>query len=475
MLFTSVSYFLFLITVLILYYVLPGKYRNLFLVIASAIFYMYVKAAYLIILLMLITANFFLAIRIEKNTGKKEQKNYLAVVLVLNIGVLFFFKYLGFFVNDILGLVMDLRNINTGFLADLILPLGLSYYTFQAIGYIMDIYRGAQKAERNFLNFSLFILFFPKLLVGPIERGKRFLPQLNKDISFNTSDLTEGGKRIAWGLFKKLVVADRISLYVSVIDANPLQQSGLTVLMASLLYTLQVYADFSGYADIAIGSARLFGYNLMENFSRPFLAKNLSDFWRRWHISLSSWVNDYIFNPVLLQHRKWGNWGVFYALMVSFILIGVWHGATWNYVLFGALQAVVLMFETLTKKQRIRLSKKIPGIIYNNTSILLTYLFVSFGLIIFRTPTPDKALIILKSIFNNPGLIYFDRPSTVFFILLGSAVMLAYDIQREYNLFRFLKRIENNWFLQHISYAFLLIYILVAAVFDGGQFIYFNF
>jgi len=475
MLFTSILYFLFLLAVLAIYYLLPGKYRTFLLVIASAIFYMYAKIAYLFIILILILANYIVAIKIEKAERQAIRKSYLTLILFLNISVLFFFKYLGFFINDLLVLFLDFKHYNSTFFNALILPIGLSYYTFQAIGYIMDIYRGSQKAEKNVLDFSLFMLFFPKLSVGPIERSKHFLPQLKNVVPFDTQNLTEGGKRIVWGLFKKLVVADRISLYVSVIDADPQQQSGITIFLSSMLYTLQVYADFSGYADIAIGSARLFGYRLMENFNHPFLAKNLSDFWRRWHISLSSWVNDYIFNPILLKNRKWGNWGLFYALMISFIIIGVWHGASWNYVLFGLLQALVLMIETVTKKQRNKLSKKKPVLIYNSASIVLTFLFVSFALIIFRTPTPNKALLIFKSMFQNPGPIYFDIPSTVLFILIGSLVMLAYDILQEYNNIRFMLKVQRNWVIQNLAYAFLLIYILVAAVFDGGQFIYFNF
>lgn len=475
MLFTSGIYFLFLMIVLIIYYLLRAKYRNYLLLAASAVFYMYVRVEYVFIVFALIVINYFIGIKIGETKNREIQKEYLYASLGVNIGVLIFFKYLGFIIGNFFSLVRYSDFKRTDFLFNIALPLGLSYYTFQTIGYILDIYRGSQKAERNIFRFALFTLFFPKLLVGPIERGRRLLPQLAKQVSFDENNLIEGGKRIAWGLFKKLVVADRISLYLAVVDANPQGQGGLTILLASILYTFQVYADFSGYADMAIGSARLFGLNLMENFNQPLLARNLSDFWRRWHISLSSWVNDYIFNPVLLTHRKWGNWSIFYALFISFIVIGVWHGATWNYVLFGVLQAVALSYETITKKARSRIARKIPKIVYNNVSMLLTFLFVTFSLIIFRTPTFAQALIILKGIFSNQGTLFFDSASTILFILIGCATMLLHDVQKEFGIFRLPRLSSENWIVQNLVYALLLIYILMAAVFDGGQFIYFSF
>ena len=475
MLFTSVLYFLFLACTLPVYYMLPPKYRNYFLIAVSALFYMYVKVEYIFIILFIIITNYLIAIQIEKAENKKQQILYLNVSLFINIGILVFFKYWNFIIENLFGF-LGLFHVNNPIpILEIALPLGLSYYIFQTIGYIFDIYRGSQKAEKNLFRFSLFTLFFPKLLVGPIERSNGFLPQLAKNISFNKENIIEGGRRIAWGLFKKLVVADRISIYQNVVISNPQQQGGLTILFATLLYTFQVYADFSGYTDIAIGTARLFGFNLMENFKRPLLAKNLSDFWRRWHISLSSWVNDYIFNPIALNRREWGNWGVFYALFISFIVIGIWHGATWNYVLFGIIQALALIYETATKRVRKKISKKIPSFIYNNVSILLTFLYVSFSLIIFRTATFNKAISIINRIFSKPGELFYDKPSTLLFMLIGCGIMMIYDIQEEFKIVRFSLFSNKNWIVQHISYALLLIYILLAGVFDGGQFIYFAF
>lgn len=472
MLFTSLDYFLFLTGMLAGYYLLPARWRNPFLIAGSAFFCMYVNVTYLLLITLLILFNYLAGMRIGAAPQPIWQRRYLQIAMVVNIGVLVFFKYLNFLLENLFGIIHLQHNT---LLLNIALPIGLSYYTFQHIGYTLDIYRGAQQPEKNFGRFMLFVLFFPKLMVGPIERAKNFLPQLQGAILFHNNNLVEGCKRIAWGLFKKLVVADRISMYVMVIDADPDHQSGVTILFACILYAFQVYADFSGYADIAIGSARLFGFNLMENFNRPFFARNLSEYWRRWHISLSSWVNDYIFNPILLKRRKWGNWSVFYALTISFVLIGLWHGASWNYVVFGLLQALVLSIETLTKKYRNKISKQIPGWIYQSSSIILTFLFIVFSLVIFRSGTFDKAYRILHGILYNHGSFYFDRPSTLLFIIIGCVIMMTRDFRAEFHKTSENILVNTFWLKEQVAYALLLIYTLMAAVFDGGQFIYFSF
>lgn len=477
MLFTSIIYFLFLGSTLLVYYLIQPKYRNHLLIAVSGLFYMYVKFAYLFIILFVIIANYLIGIQIEKAADRKKQRVWLNLSLLINLGLLVFFKYWNFLIENIFAF-FGFANLSTPSslpLLDIALPLGLSYYTFQTIGYMTDIYRGTIKAEKSISRFSLFTLFFPKLLVGPIERANHFLPQLKIQVHFQKENIIEGAKRIAWGLFKKLVVADRISLYHNAVMLNPDQQSGQTLLFASISYTFQVYADFSGYTDIALGTARMFGFDLMENFKRPLLAKNISDFWRRWHISLSSWVNDYIFNPIALKRRDWGNWGIFYALLISFVVIGIWHGAAWNYVLFGVIQALALTYETITRRERKKISKKINPVIYRNVSILFTFLFVTFSLIIFQSTTFNEATGIIKGIFVNQGELFIDKPSTILFMFIAVAIMMAYDIQEEYKIVSFSLFTNKSWLVQQISFAILLIYILLAGVFDGGQFIYFAF
>lgn len=472
---TSIVYFIFLICTFIVYYISPAKYRNYVLTLASLIFYMYVKVSYVFLIISIIAANYLIAIKIGEATEKKLKTRFLYLSFLINIGILIYFKYWNFIIDNIFNISGNNPDKSNFLIVEVILPLGLSFYIFQTIGYVLDIYRGSLKAEKNFLKFSLFTLFFPKLLVGPIERAKNLLPQLAIEHKFNKDNLIEGVRLISWGLFKKLVVADRISMYVDAVYLHLPQHNSLTFWLATFLYPIQVYADFSGYTDIAIGTAKLFGINLMENFKQPLLARNVSDFWRRWHISLSSWVNDYIFNPILYKRRDWGNVGVFYALIISFIVIGVWHGASWNFVVFGLLQAFALFYDLITKNSRRKISKKIPGFIYNNLSILLTFLFFTFSLMIFRTTSMGQASSILHIIESKPGKLFIDTESTMLFIFIGIVILLIRDIQVEYKIFNNRITWNYNWLLQHISYALLLIYILIAGVFDGGQFIYFAF
>ncbi|MEO6682734.1 MAG: MBOAT family O-acyltransferase [Ginsengibacter sp.] len=435
---------------------------------------MYVKPEYILIILFIVIANYLLGFYIEKSSDKRRRQ-YLNISLGINLGILIFYKYWNFALSNFFDFLGLLRiNYSIPFF-EIALPLGLSYYIFQTIGYNLDIYRGSIKAEKKILDFSLFTLFFPKLLVGPIERAHRFLPQLKEKIYFNQNNIVKGSKRIIWGLFKKLVVADRIFIYQTAIFASSQEQSGATLALASILYTFQVYADFSGYTDIAIGTARLFGYDLMENFKQPLLAKNIGDFWRRWHISLSTWVNDYIFNPVALHHRQWGKWSIFYALLISFVVIGVWHGASWNYVVFGLLQAFALIYEFSTRKIRNQWSKKTMKAFYNPISILFTFLFITFSLIVFRSENFMDAVYFVRGIFTNSGNLFIDKPSTIIFIITGITVMMLNDLQVEYKTFKYSLLSNNNWLIQQLSYAALIIYILIAGVFDGGQFIYFAF
>jgi len=472
---TSIIYFIFLACTFLVFYIFPPKYRNYILLLASLVFYAYVKISYVFILAAIIITNYIIGLKIEQANGKIIKTRYLYFSLLINIGILIYFKYWNFFIDSIFNFP-GLASIKNNFIiAEVILPLGLSYYIFQTIGYILDIYRGSLKAEKDFAKFSLFTLFFPKLLVGPIERAKNILPQLATGQIFKYENLVEGAKTIIWGLFKKLVVADRISLYVDAVYTHLPQHNSTTFWFATFLYPIQVYADFSGYTDIAIGSAKLFGINLMDNFKRPLFAKNVSDFWRRWHISLSSWVNDYIYNPIVFKRRDWGNMGIAYALIISFIVIGVWHGASWNFVLFGVLQASALIYEVLTKSRRKKISKKLPEFIYTGFSILLTFAFFTLSLIIFRTTTYDGAEKILQIVNSAPGRLFLDQPSTILFIFVGIVILLTSDFITEFGTSNKLNKLKENWLIQHLLYAFLIIYIIAGGVFDGGQFIYFAF
>jgi alginate O-acetyltransferase complex protein AlgI len=472
---TSIIYFIFLVCTLIVFYVAPTKYRNYILIAASMIFYSYVKLSYLLIIISIIITNYFIGIEIGDTSNKKNKKNYLYLSLLLNVGILVYFKYWNFVIDNIV-IFSGINYFKDNYIiAEIILPLGLSYYIFQTIGYIFDIYRGTLKAEKDFSKFCLFTIFFPKLLVGPIERAKNLLPQLEIDYVLSKYNIVEGCRLITWGLFKKLVVADRISIYVNAVYSNLPQHNSTSFYFATILYPFQVYADFSGYTDIAIGTAKLFGINLMDNFRYPLFAKNVSDFWRRWHISLSSWVNDYIYIPIVLKRRDWGSLGVFYALLLSFVVIGIWHGPSWNFVLFGILQAVAIMVEVLSKNFRKKISKRISVNLYMYISIILTFLFFSFSLVIFRTTSLAEASNIIKIMFSEMGSLFIDQPSTIIFILIGIFILLIHDLKQDNILAIIFLGNKKYKVLQQMSYSLLLIYIILAGVFDGGQFIYFAF
>lgn len=472
---TSIAYFIFLAITFVVFYMSPVKYRNYILVLASLVFYANIKVSYVFLISAVIITNYYIGIKIGDSVSKILKTRYLYLCLVVNIGILVYFKYWNFLIDNLFTLPGINSFKSSLMLTQVILPLGLSYYIFQTIGYILDIYRGSLKPEKDFLKFSLFILFFPKLLVGPIERAKNLLPQLALGQLFSTGNFVEGCKRITWGLFKKLVVADRISLYVDAVYTHLPHHNSTTFWVATLFYPLQVYADFSGYTDIAIGTARLFGINLMDNFRHPLLAKNVSDFWRRWHISLSSWVNDYIYNPIVLKRRDWGEKGVMYALLISFVVIGVWHGASWNFVLFGVLQASALIYEVLTRNFRKKLSKKVAGYIYNNISIFLTFIFFTISLIVFRTTTYAAAANIFHIIKSSPAKLFVDQPSTMLFIFIGIAILMTAEIINEYRKKKIASVSKYSWLFDHALYAILVLYIVIAGVFDGGQFIYFAF
>lgn len=474
--FTSLEYFLYLAPAVVVYYFLPGRLRNFFLIIISLLFLIYANPAYAIITLVLIVLNYLIGLRIEKAGKLKKKKLYLYLSLILNLGVLIFFKYWNFIISNIFYL-LGWADVTTSEppLVTVMLPIGLSYYTFQTVGYIYDVYRGNAEAEKGLLNFGLFTIFFSKLPVGPIERSNRFLKQLKIRIYFQQENIVEGGKRIAWGLFKKLVVADRIAIYEDAIFRDVSDQSGITLLVGSLLYTVQVYADFSGYTDIALGTARLFGFNLVENFKQPLFARNVGDFWRRWHISLSSWVNDYIFNPIVFNRRYWGNWGIFYALLVSFLVIGIWHGASWNYVLFGLIQALALIIEASTRKKRKNISGKLNTSFYLFFSIASTFLFVTFSLVIFRFQNFNVVTEVLSRMFTRAGSLFIDEPPTIVFIIIGCLILFMKDLNDSLQGLKFFRPLRRDRIYQSVCYSFLLIYILLAGVFGGGQFIYFAF
>lgn len=489
MLFNTINYILFLPVVCLLYYVVPLKWRWYVLLVASLFFYSLFGWENLLLLLGVGGISFFSGKWIEQSK-RKEIPLFLSLILFL--GYLFLFKYFNFFnimVSRILGFV-HLKNPIP--LIHLLMPVGISYYIFQVIGYHIDIYYGKIKAETHPLKLQLFFLFFPKILQGPVERSRNIIPQFDKEQHFSYDNFVDGIRRIVWGIFQKVVVADRIAVLVSNVYVMPSDFKGFSLALAAILFTFQLYFDFMGYTDIAIGTAKLFGINIMENFNKPFSAKNITEYWRRWHISLSTWLNEYLFNPMVISWRNWGQWGTLVAVFITFVIAGLWHGAGMTFLFYGALHGAALAYEILTKKQRKKWSKKIPSIIYNNLSTLLTFLYASFTLIFFRAKDFAEVKYFITTIFKSwssdlqaifYGGMYSDRGNVLYlyagqdtFLIAVGLIFMMMVIERFVNGPTYKVLSHPNIYIRWSIYFITLAIIIAFGMFHSqAEFIYVNF
>ena len=483
MLFNSINYFIFLPAVFIVNYILPDRFRWVLLLFASLIFYMISGASTIATPIAIIISTFISGIFIERTSNVAHKKIYFLSGLFINIGLLVFFKYINFFIasafdgfNFVDHLLRGEQAINhSAIVIQLIVPLGISYITFQAIGYLIEINRGNQKSEKNIGLFATYIMFFPKILSGPIERAENFLPQLRQKHIFDYDQVVEGLKRILWGLFKKLVVANRLALYTDAVFNNSEQHSGITLLVACIFFSIQLYADFSGYTDMAIGSAQILGYRLMENFNSPFIAKSVTEFWRRWHISLTTWVNEYIYTPIVINFRNWNKWSVVYAAMVTFLLLGFWHGASWNYIIFGFLQGFILSLEFLTRKIRKKMRTITPSWLNTVFSICFTFGYFCFSTIFFKVETVEDALQIVQKIFSDLGSHLYTGDMGIFLYSIMGLFFISINgfIYEYYPNVKLLHNNNNN--IRFFSILLIIVFIISFGVFDGSQFIYFKF
>ena len=431
---------------------------------------------YILILGFTIVVDYFAGLYIERSEGNKR-KLYLIISLIANIGVLAFFKYFNF-INENISLLLGQFGINNHVpYLSILLPVGLSFHTFQAMSYTVEVYRGNQAAEKHFGIYALYVMFYPQLVAGPIERPQNLLHQFYEKHPIAFDNVSAGLKLMLLGFFKKLVVADRLSLFVSAVYQNPSAYSSSMLIVAVLFFAFQIYADFSGYSDIALGTARIMGFKLMTNFNTPFFSTSVTEFWRRWHISLNTWFNDYLFTPLMVANRDWGKFAVIFALLVTFGISGLWHGAGWTYIVFGLLHGVAVIYEFLTKKFRKKLSKAIPGVLYNNVSILLTFCYVCLTWIFFRAEHFNDALVIFKGIFSFKGKFFlFDNNlNLLIYSLIAIVILMVHDFSVHLNHGKSFFLYNNSPVVRMASYCFLLITILLIGVFDGGQFIYFKF
>ncbi|HSH65391.1 MAG TPA: MBOAT family O-acyltransferase, partial [Bacteroidia bacterium] len=474
--FNSFHFLWFYGIVTVLFFSIPSIYRNLLLLLSSYFFYMIWEPAYGFLIAFSTAISFYTALAISKRPFHKRKKG-IAVCLIINLSILFFFKYFNFF-NWNFRFIFNYFGFNYPIpdLLEIVLPVGISFYTFETISYILDVYYDRRPPEKNFGTYALYISFFPKLLAGPIEKSTSLLVQLNTKTTFNSSRIIEGLRRMLWGFFKKIVIADRLSQLINPVYAHPEDHSGIFVLLSCYLFAFQIYCDFSGYTDIAIGTSKVLGYDIVENFEHPYISKNVGEFWRRWHLSLSNWLRDYLFTPIVFKRKNWGNYSLIYATFITFILCGLWHGAKWTFIIFGFLQGVVISFELLTKKTRKKWSEILPEKAYNLLSILLTFHFIVFCFIFFRAESVNNAIQILERIshlsFNTGFISEFSKFGILGVVIVAFSLLFMFFIEYKYK--PTLEGLNDNR-LNYTFNIFTFACLLILGYFHPQIFIYFNF
>lgn len=475
MLFNSIQYILFFLLVVPAFYLAPFRWRWLLLLLASCYFYMAYIPVYILVLGFTIVVDYFVGIFLEDG-AILPRKLLLIISILSNIGVLAFFKYFNFFTANISIVLHHFGYQGALPTTNLLLPVGLSFHTFQALSYIIEVYRGNQKAERHFGIYALYVMFFPQLVAGPIERPQQMIHQFYERKTFDADNVSAGLKLILRGAFKKLVVADRLALYVNDAYHSPAHSNGKTLAVATVLFAFQIYCDFSGYSDIAIGSAKVMGFKLVTNFNNPYLARNVSEFWKRWHISLTSWFKDYLYIP--LGGNRVSLPFVYVNLLLVFTISGLWHGASWNFIIWGFLNGLFLILLRITRKFWLRFYM-VTGLDYVPAlkiflQIITTTCFVCITWVFFRADTTQNALLILKKIALFNGTIWAGE-YTLMYALAGIIILLLYEVKTEYfGRKNWFFNSSNGW-VRNTSYAAVLISIILLGVFDGGQFIYFQF
>ena len=418
MLFNSLEFIIYFPIVVAFYFAITPRYRWILLLLASYYFYMCWNYKYIILIITSTIIDYIAGIHINKEKVKWRRKTYLLLSLLTNLGLLFSFKYFNFF-GDSLNFIFDKINLMQHLPElNVLLPVGISFYTFQTLSYTIDVYRGAKEPERHFGKFALYVAFFPQLVAGPIERSTRLLPQMHQHFKFDYERVKNGILLMLWGFFKKVVIADRLAEYVNMVYNNTSDYGGTHYIIATIFFAFQIYCDFSGYSDIAIGSASIMGYNLMRNFKRPYLANNIREFWQRWHISLSTWFRDYLYIP--LGGNRVVKWRWYYNLFITFLISGLWHGANWTFIVWGALHGFYLVFAIWTSGIRGKINTAVFGknkSLYNFSHIIITICLAWFAWIFFRANTIGDAFLIIKKIISQP------KPIELFNNILGLVVL----------------------------------------------------
>ena len=471
MLFNSFSFLIFFPLVTVLYYLLPHKFRWLLLLGASCYFYMAFIPVYILILALTIVVDYSAAIFMVRQTGWKK-KFLLIASLTSTALILFAFKYLNFFASGFSAVAGVMGYNVPAYVYDIILPIGLSFHTFQSMAYVIEVYRGNQKPEKNFGIYSLYVMFYPQLVAGPIERPQNLIHQFYEAHNFSYSNVTEGLKQMAWGFFKKIVIADRLAVYVNEVYNHTDRYHGFPVIVATVFFAYQIYCDFSGYSDIAIGAARVMGFRLMKNFDNPYSSLSVTEFWRRWHISLSTWFRDYLFIP--LGGSKVGVKKIYFNLVIVFLVSGLWHGANWTFIVWGALHATYVIAERfLSVAQPVKNSSGVKKLLHR----FFTFFLVCFAWIFFRADSiSDAMLLIQKSFslqFSHTGIYVLGGAEVNFlFALIIFLELMQWKLKG--NDFYTLLQSRPRW-MRIAVYHLLIISILIFGNFTNTQFIYFQF
>lgn len=476
--FTSLNFLLFFPVLTIIYYVTPTRFKWLILLIASYFFYINFKPVFSLLVAGVTVSTYIFTWLIDKSNTESRKKTFMVINIMLILLPLFFFKYFSVINNGIFAL-LESNNIRWPLPeVKLLLPVGISFYTFMAIGYTLDVYNEEIKPEKNPGILALFLSFFPLILSGPIERAKNMLPQFKTHTELDFKLVTQGMKLMLWGYFMKLVVADRVGIYVDAVYENISQHNGTSLLLASFLYPIQLYADFGGYSLIAVGTAKTLGINVMQNFKRPFFAMSMSEFWRRWHISLISWLTDYVYTPLSFALRKLGIWGVVIAIMITFLISGIWHGAALTFIVWGLLQAAFLSFEALTNQKRAsieakhHLNKKIWYIVL---TCAFTFVLFSASLVFGRAKDLSDAILVYSKISSGIFQLPYRDGYTMLYSFVGFSILFLKEFRDEFYPKRFLlfenKRIIIRW----LSYYLIIFLILYLGVFGQEKFIYFQY
>lgn len=478
MIFNSISFVIFLPIVFLLYWLVFNKnrkFQNLFLLASSYFFYACWDWRFLFLLIFSTGLDFFTGKKMEKSKSVSVKKIWFWLSISINIGFLGIFKYYNFFAESFADIMRNAGLQVNPFTLKIVLPVGISFYTFHGLSYVIDIYKNRIKAEYSFIDYAVFVTFFPLLVAGPIERATHLLPQIKKERNFDYQKAVNGLKQILWGLFKKIVIADQCAQYTNTIFDDYSNHSGSTLLLGAIFFSFQIYGDFSGYSDIALGTARLFGIELLRNFAFPYFSRDIAEFWRRWHISLSSWFRDYLYFP--LGGSRGGTWMKIRNTFLIFLVSGFWHGANWTFIVWGLLNAIYIMPSIIfnTNRNHIDIVAKgnyLPSI-REFFMMLSTFFLTVFAWIFFRSASLSDAFSFIKGIFSSslfsiPSI----HPLDLFILLL---IFLTIEWLGRASQFA----IENTFEKSSNFLKYGLYYLLLVAIFfynsAGQQFIYFQF